>query len=97
MSVKELARSTKLVYGGYSQMASKFTKEMLDSIVNNKSVIKTKKSELAELTSIKIDFILEKCLRAANILVFVNTDEYLSDIETIAVPNATKQYYPEKS
>ena len=62
--------------------------KMLDGMVSSKSDTETEQPELAELTLIEIDFTWETALQAANILMFLHTGEYLSDLETIILHGA---------
>lgn len=90
MPVEKLAQLIRSVYGGSSQMESELMKKMLDSTVSSKS--DRDETELAELAPIEIDFTWETGLRAANILIFVHTGEYLSDLETVVLYGAWNNY-----
>ena len=107
MPVEELVQSIRLVYRGYSLMGPGLMERMPDSMVSNKSDTKTEKPELAELTksesapSLKggvlltpkeIDFTWKTALQAANILMFLYTGKYLSDLETIVLHGAWNNY-----
>ena len=69
-------------------MKSELMEKMLDGMVSSKSVTETEKPELAELNPIEIDFTWSTALQAANILMFLHTGEYLSDLETIVLHGA---------
>ena len=88
MPVKKLAQLIKLVYRGYSQMKPGLREKMLEGMASSKSVTETKKPELAEFNPIEIDFTWSTALQAANILMFLHTGEYLSDLETIVLYGA---------
>ena len=87
MPAEELAQSIRLVDRGYSQIGPGLMEKMLDGMISNNSDPQTEKLELP-LTPRKIDFTWETALQAANILMFLHTGEYLSDLETIILHGA---------
>ena len=91
-----LTQSTRLLDLGHSQMGSELMKKMLDYTISSKSDRTTEAADLAELNPLEMYFTWETGLQVANILMFVQTGKYLSNLETIVFYGAWNDYTYQK-